>query len=312
MRDDITLPPEDEQILTRLGEWLAQTRAAAEALEASHSNGSERGVSGGFNDAGPLDADASLSKAAAREADFDAPGPGLFKLVEEFTALRHDVKLQAKSTRGLQEQAESLLAGLSRSIEQFQSVRTREEEAVRDALRPVLEALVDLDVSFDRGRLAAEAARGRLLEDAPWSEVIAAQFAALPRWRRWWLGSLRESLTRAVQQSAAESWTATLNAQVDGYRLIQNRLRRLLAQQEVERLLTIGRAVDPNCMTVVDVSDEPSLPPGTVLEELRPGYCWRGQVLRYAEVRAVREPGATWPEEESWSDDEVAEEKEET
>ena len=278
---------EDERLLTRLSGWLTQTRADAAALLDSQGR-MEDGLAGQTLRGEMQVAAATASHDLGQEPDFDSLGPGLFKLVEEFTALRQDVKLQAKSARGLQDQVDGLLTGLNRAIEQFQSVPAREEDAVHEALRPVLESLVDLDVAFERGRLAAEAGRARLLDENTWNDLIAAEFATLSWWRRLWIGSLRESLCRAVQTRATQAWIATLDSQVDGYRLIQNRLRRLLAQHDVERMETLGWPVDPNCMTVVEVADDPSLPPGIVLAELRPGYQWGGHVLRYAEVRAVR------------------------
>jgi molecular chaperone GrpE len=41
-------------------------------------------------------------------------------------------------------------------------------------------------------------------------------------------------------------------------------------------------------MTVLEVIDVPEKPAGTVVKELRRGYTWRGRVIRYAEVQAVR------------------------
>jgi hypothetical protein len=40
-------------------------------------------------------------------------------------------------------------------------------------------------------------------------------------------------------------------------------------------------------MTVIEVVDDPSRPPGTVAKELRRGFTWKGRLLRYAEVQAV-------------------------
>ena len=49
------------------------------------------------------------------------------------------------------------------------------------------------------------------------------------------------------------------------------------------------RASPMASMTVVEVVRDPSRRPGTVVEEVRPGYCWDGRVLRFAEVKAVGE-----------------------
>ncbi len=44
---------------------------------------------------------------------------------------------------------------------------------------------------------------------------------------------------------------------------------------------------------VVEIADAAGHAPGTVIEELRPGYRWNGRVVRFAEVRAVRERTGT-------------------
>jgi molecular chaperone GrpE (heat shock protein) len=41
-------------------------------------------------------------------------------------------------------------------------------------------------------------------------------------------------------------------------------------------------------MTVVEVVDDPMLPPGLIVEQIRPGYYWKDKVIRFAEVRAVQ------------------------
>ena len=84
-RDDV------EAILDKFRDWLEAAR-----LEADESSPSvaEAGYGSGGQSAAPAD-------------DF-----GIINLVEEFTALRHEVKLQTKNGRGLVEQTETVLAAL--------------------------------------------------------------------------------------------------------------------------------------------------------------------------------------------------------
>ena len=70
--------------------------------------------------------------------------------------------------------------------------------------------------------------------------------------------------------------------------MIQKRLRRALASEQVAHIPCEGKPVDPELMTVIEVVDEPREQPGTVAKELRRGYTWRGRVIRFAEVQAVR------------------------
>ena len=79
---------------------------------------------------------------------------------------------------------------------------------------------------------------------------------------------------------------------LEGYSLIQKRLRRVMAAEQIERIPCEGRPVDPERMTVLEVVDDPARPPGSVVKELRRGYTWRGRVIRYAEVQAVRSAGS--------------------
>ena len=82
---------------------------------------------------------------------------------------------------------------------------------------------------------------------------------------------------------------------LEGYGLIQKRLARVMASEQVQPIPCEGMPVDPELMTVLEVVDLPDRRPGTVVKELRRGYTWRGRLIRYAEVQAVR-TGLTLPE----------------
>ena len=139
---------------------------------------------------------------ARTEADFEGPAPaaadaygedhgvGLYRLVEEFTALRHELKLQTKSSRGLQEQTEALLPAVRQAIEQFRSVEPSGPRTAGDSGKSLAEALADLDEALERGRLEIEKARPRLVEEpeaalaAAFDEHLARQSWLRRRWHR--------------------------------------------------------------------------------------------------------------------------------
>ena len=259
---------DDEALLDRFRRWLRDARAAADEPPG----------------------------AASAAGDGDAPEVGLVTLLEEFTALRHELKLQTKSARGLQDQAEAMTRSLEQAIAQFRAVEPREAQAAFAAARPLAEALADLDEALDRGRAAIDQARRRA------AEAIADPVAALEDAfaRQSWLARRlgRRSHTRALEVVAAQARALNpglLDSLAEGYGLIQARLRRAMAAEGIERVAALGAAVDPERMTVVDVVDDPDRPPGQVVEEVRRGYLWRGRVLRYAEVRATRTPPPPWP-----------------
>jgi molecular chaperone GrpE len=253
--------PDDEALLDQFRQWLDDARAEAAALP-------------------PV------------EAGDVEPEVGLYRLTEEFTALRHEVKLQTKSARGLQEEAENLLAGLRQAIELFRAVEPREAQAATRASQPLAEALAELDDALDRGRAEADKARRRLLDEAAASFTADLETleASQPWYRRRWLRGYHEEVRAVVERRAIQPYQTVLAALDEGYDLVQARLRRVLAAQQIERIACVGRPVDPARMTVVAIVDAPGLPPGQVVEEIRRGYTWRGQVLRFAEVRAARMP----------------------
>ena len=127
-----------EAVLGRFRQWLEETRLEADAL--------------------PEDAELLTEQAEMRPV-------GLLQLVEEFTALRHEVKLQTKSSRGVVERTEQGLSAMQQAIELFRSVEAKEKEAGQQAAKPLVESLMELDEALGRGRAVIDLARRRLLED---------------------------------------------------------------------------------------------------------------------------------------------------
>lgn len=254
----IDRPMEDiDGILDRFRRWLETSRQEAEAL------GSE-------------------------EPSDDRPEFGLVNLVEEFTALRHEVKLQTKSGRGVIDQAESTIAALRQAIEHFRSVEPKEAQAAWSAGKAIAEALGDLDEALARGRREIERISRRLGEDM----TLALADAIDERFRRQsWIRRLLTAdyhrQVRNVVQGGAWLRRDLLDALIEGYGLIQARLARVMAAERIERIPCEGRPVDPERMVVIEVVDDPDSAPGTVIKELRSGYTWKGRLLRYAEVQAA-------------------------
>ena len=255
--------PDNETLLGQFRQWLQETRAEADALP----------------DAEEILAEASASRPV-----------GLRQLIEEFTALRHEVKLGTKSARGLAEKTEQVLAATQQAMEQLRSVEAKEAEVGRSSAKPLVESLVELDEALGRGRAAIDTARRRILEDLTGhvQQQLDDLVLRLPPWRRWlcrsWCRRARETLLQRVGLTHREIFDSL----VEGYQLILNRLERAMKKAELYRIECVGRPVDPNLMTVVEAVDDPLRPPGLVIEEVRPGYYWKGKVLRFAEVRAVQ------------------------
>jgi molecular chaperone GrpE len=231
---------------------------------------------------------AALDRDATRSDGGPGPEFGLINLVEEFTALRHEVKLQTKSGRGVIEQAETMVAALKQAIEHFRSVEPKEGQAAWAAGKALAEALGDLDEALARGRREIERISRRLGEDS----TLALADAIDDRFRRqsWLRRLLAADFHRQVQNVVhGGAWLRRdlLDALLEGYGLIQARLARVMASEQVVRIPCEGRPVDPERMIVIEAVEVPGHPPGTVVKELRSGYTWKGRLLRYAEVQAA-------------------------
>jgi len=255
--------PDHEEVLTRFRDWLDQTRSECETLD-------------------------------EHAADGELPGEpvGLYQLVEQLTALRHDVRLLTKAARGTEERNEATLVSMQAAIEQFRAVEPKEADAADKAARPLVEALVELDESLVRGRRVIEQAQHRILEEVN-VELNEARdrldqlYRTQPWWRRLLCRPWHEAMRDVYSGRTIDTERRVFESLLEGYDLIHNRLRRTMQEQSIVRMECLGKPADPNSMTVVEVVSDSSRCPGTVVEEVRPGYFWNGKAFRFAEVKAV-------------------------
>ena len=256
--------PDHEVILARFRDWLDEARTESESLEGQ---------------------------------DFEPPPAdpvGFCQLIEQFTALRQDVKLLAKTARGTEERNEATLLSLGAAIEQFRAVQAKEEEAADKAARPLVEAFVELEESLVRGRRAICQARQRILEDVSAGLTEAARrlddlYRTQPWWRRILCRPWHNTAKAIYAGGTLDTYRNIFDALLEGYDLIQDRTHRAMRQLSIARMECLDKPADPNRMTVVEVVSDVTRRPGTVVEEIRPGYCWQGRVVRFAEVKAVGE-----------------------
>lgn len=256
-------PLDNEALLGRFRQWLEETRREADAL--------------------PDDVELSAEQAETRPV-------GLLQLVEEFTALRHEVKLQTKSSRTVAERTEQALAAMQQAMELFRSAEADEKEAGQRAAKPLVESLMELDEALLRGRAVIDTARRRLLEDLTGhiQEQLDGLLLKLPAWRRWLCRSWCRRTKEILVQRVALTYRDIFDSLVEGYDLILGRLQRAMKKAELYRIECVGRQVDPALMTVVEVVNDPLRPPGLVVDQIRPGYYWKDKVIRFAEVRAIQ------------------------
>lgn len=264
---------DNEQILAQLRDWLTQTAAEIDALDEPDA---------------PVWQPVEATDGSADEG----PHPGWLRMVESLTALRQELKLQTKSTRGLEQSVQDAQQALYEAIRQFESIEAREEESAQRAVLPLLETLASLDEALWRGDQAFEATHRKMTQVVPErvEKMLADEFRRLPAWRRWlirpWEARIRQQCAAVAARASGDEFSRLY----EGYRLIRDRVARELEGNGLQRLEAVGRQVDPACMTVVALAEPNEGLPETVVEQIRPGYAWRGQLIRFAEVRAVPSP----------------------
>ncbi|MDB5311652.1 MAG: GrpE protein [Gemmataceae bacterium] len=220
------------------------------------------------------------------------PGIDLFTLVGQFTALRHEVNMQTKAARAAVEQNAAVL-------EQLAAVRVEpdpDESSTDDALRPVVKALVDtadaLALSLRQMEKLRESAEPLLADlPGPRDEVPP------PEPRPGFLARLFGGRAPAPPpdrprddraKHAAAKLRQFVAAAADGYAMSLRRVERVLPTVGLERLACTGSPFDPELMEAVEVVGASGQAAGTVVEDVRPGYWWRGKVFRFAQVKVAR------------------------
>ena len=198
------------------------------------------------------------------------------------------MKLQTKSAAGFRNRQRPRSARSQQAIEQFRSVEPKEAQAVWAAGQALAVGLADLDEAVDRGQREIERARHQIAELSP--RELESALKKLHAGRSWFAVACCAITTAQVIEIVrrdSQRRHELFESFLEGYGLIQKRLRRVMAAEHVQRITCEGLAVDPELMNVLEVIDAPDHPPGSVIKELRRGYTWRGRVIRYAEVQAV-------------------------
>jgi molecular chaperone GrpE (heat shock protein) len=231
---------------------------------------------------------AHQDKSADSNLDVDTELLGAVHIVKAFTALRHELKLQVRNGREMQQ---SLSEGL-RLIEQRLAAQSRPSEpmAVTETSRELAEALAEVEESLHR---AVEALAEQATAAAP-AESLSSQFdeaVAAASWTaRTFARPLLRDLRELIEQLEcdAEASLAVVDTSRQGLELLLARVHRLMAQCRIERVDVLEEAFDAELMHAVDVVEAADVPTTHVAEQLRPAYRWQGKILRCAHVRIAR------------------------
>jgi hypothetical protein len=149
------------------------------------------------------------------------------------------------------------------------------------------------------GRFEAEVRR--LREQLSRSEAASGSKAALPRSyflalvefgdRLHRLGAALERPPRPGRLAflrVAGPWRKAWANWQHGFSILVTHFENLLEQAGIQRLNTVGATFDPVTMVAVATTAADARPPNVVVEEVAPGYRWRDEVLRPAEVKITK------------------------
>jgi molecular chaperone GrpE len=215
---------------------------------------------------------------AAAEPDFSWQ-----TLVAEFTALRQEVNLQTRASRAQLEQNAVMLQQLEEQTQALEEAQTTVgvHEPGDEVLRPLLKTFVEV---YDALALARrEVQRMQLAIDK-----MATEAATTPIQSYWWPWRRNQVENSKISPNITEQFRQVFNSVLVGYHMSLERIKRALAQNEMEPIACVGQPFDPETMEVVDVVVESGHQGTQVVEEVRPGYRWRGRLFRASQVRVSR------------------------
>ncbi|MEM3046444.1 MAG: nucleotide exchange factor GrpE [Candidatus Bathyarchaeia archaeon] len=100
------------------------------------------------------------------------------------------------------------------------------------------------------------------------------------------LGTLDElelAIAAAQKASGTEAWVA-------GFEMVLRKLREVLRQEGLSAIEAVGKPFDPGLHEAAVKVPSETAPEGTVVEEIRRGYTFKGKVIRPAVVKVASAP----------------------
>ena len=179
------------------------------------------------------------------DADADT-GTDLHSLYIEMAALRSEVRTESRLVKDTLDLVRDVVA-------RAETERARVAELEREAalLKPLLIDLIEV-----RDRLAAG---------------VAGQSPAKAARSPWYRRMLRGADT------TADAWR-------EGLRMTLNRFDRVLRERGVVPVDVVGKPFDPRLARAVGTAGDAGLENGIVVQEVRSGFLWEGELLRPADV----------------------------
>ena len=181
----------------------------------------------------------------------------LFSVFVELAGLRSEVRTQSRLVKEALDQFRGVFDTLQASHATLEQELKRTRAEAHDRERALLKPLL-LDIIDVRDRLSAG---------------LKPAMATFPRWY--------ERFRPKTKPEAEE-------ARREGMRMTLRRIDKLLADRRIVATETVGRPFEPRLAAAVATIEDPAAVDGIVVEEVRPGFLWQGDLLRPAEVIVAR------------------------
>jgi molecular chaperone GrpE len=220
----------------------------------------------------------------------DVPQFGAVDIVEAFTALRHEYRGQTKESRALAEQIQAAVTNIQTLESTLLACVTEARGSGKSSeetseIKPLVLLIIDTDHQLSRAVSAIahwEANQQQRAESN--RKAVEHYFAGMNRLARWFA---RPLLTFIAEQHSSPEAPAE-NPAVEGLNLVLARLRRVMHEQGIERLDTLGRQFDAETMHAIGTVATSDFASGYVADQLSPAYRWQGRLLRFADVRVAQ------------------------
>ena len=227
----------------------------------------------------------------------EEPQFGLVDVIEAFTAMRQELRTQSRETRDFSQSLQGTNRSITELTERLLNAATKIQDVASastndDTSRRLAETIAEIDHHILRAVHAVRSTSNTASNGADTDSLqaqIADDLQSLGVVGRWFSKPLMGKLQASIRQWA-ESQDKSHNddATAQGLEMLSDRVERLMIDQNIERINTVGLTFDGQIMNAVEAVQTGSHPGGTVIEQLAPAYRWRGQLIKYAQVRITR------------------------
>jgi molecular chaperone GrpE len=179
-----------------------------------------------------------------------------------------------------EEKTENTNDALAQAQEEAQSAKPEENhEDIEAKLKQTYERLLRVAADFENYKKRVEAERSEFVKFA--NEKLVRDL--LP---------VLDNLKRAIETAKGNDANSAFLA---GVQIVYKQFLKVLERFGVKPIEAVGKQFDPGVHEAMHMVETDEHEPGTIVEELAPGYTMSGRVLRPALVCVARKPEPTSP-----------------